>query len=132
MRKRRLLRNEEGAAPVEFVFAALFATFLLFALIEVAFGLYGRNVVAASAHEAARAAIELGGSAGEAEALARATVRRSAGNLVDDYRVNVGSTRSEERVVVRVQVIARLDPPGPLPMHVPVDLTATAIRETTP
>lgn len=134
MRKRRLLNggSQEGSAGVEFVFGSLFVSFLLLAVIEVAFSLYGRNVVAASAHEAARAAIELGGGKADAEAVAAATVARSAGTLVDGYDVSVASTRSQERVRVTVRVVGELDPPGPLPVIVPVDLTATSVREIRP
>ena len=134
MRKRRLLKqiSEEGAAPIEFVFGALFVTLLLFGVIEVAFALYGRNVVASSAHEAARAAIELDGTGKDAEAIARATVERGAGGLVDTYDVAVRAQRSDDRLAVSVRVTASLDPPGPLPLKVPVDLTATSVRETLP
>lgn len=131
-RRRLLIANEEGAAPIEFIFASLFAMLLLFGVIEVAFGLYGRNVIASSAHEAARAAIELGGSTQDATAIARETVARSTGGLVDDYSVEVASERSNERVTVRVQVTGSLDPPGPLPIRIPVRLSATAVRGATP
>ena len=132
MRRHRLLRNENGSAPIEFVFCAVFACFLLFGVVEVAFALYGRNVVASSAHEAARAAVELGGSGQGAEAIARGTVERAAGNLIDSYEVAVASTTAEDRVVVQVRVTGQLDPPGPLPIHLPIDLTATTQRETAP
>ena len=133
MRWHRLLRgNEDGTAPIEFVFCALFACFLLFGVIEVTFALYGRNVVASSAHEAARAAVELGGSGRDAEAIARGTVESAAGNLVNGYDVSVASDTSADRIIVRVRVSGHLDPPGPLPVRIPVDLTATSQRETTP
>lgn len=134
MWQRRLLseRGERGSAPAEFVFVALFATFLLFGVIEVALALYGRNVVASSAHEAARAAIELHASASRAEAIAHNTVRRSTGSLVEGYEVTVSSQSSNERVVVRVRVRGHLDAPGPLPLRIPVDLSATAAREVLP
>ena len=125
-------RNEEGSAPIEFVFGVLFVLLLLFGVIEVAFALYGRNVVASSAHEAARAAVEIDASTSEAEALATSVVERSAGNLVEDYTVDVATQRTAERVTVRVLVEARLDPPGPLPVYVPVRMSATSSRETLP
>ena len=133
MRRHRLLRGSEaGSAPIEFVFCAVFACFLLFGVIEVTFALYGRNVVASSAHEAARAAVELGGTGQDAEAIARRTVARAAGNLVQGYEVNVASTRTDDRVVVQVKVTGHLDPPGPLPIRVPVDVTASTQREAAP
>jgi Flp pilus assembly protein TadG len=134
MWRHRLLTesSSEGSAPVEFVFGALFACVLLFGVFEVAFALYGRNVLASSAHEAARAAIELGGTSADADAIARDTIERAAGGLVSGYDVAVATGRTDERLVVRVRVIGRLDAPGPLPIHLPVDLTATATREVPP
>lgn len=133
MWRHRLLRaKQEGSASIEFVFCAMFACFLLFGVIEVAFAVYGRNVVASSAHEAARAAVELGGNGRDAEAIAHGTVARAAGNLVRGYEVNVASTSSGGRVVVQVQVTGHLDPPGPLPIRLPIDVTATTQRETEP
>jgi Flp pilus assembly protein TadG len=133
MRQRRLLNrsSEAGSAPVEFVFGAVFVTLLLFGVIEVAFALYGRNVIASSAHEAARAAVELHGVR-DPETVARSTVERAAGGLIDSYDVAVSSQRSDERMTVQVRVLGRLDPPGPLPLKIPVDLTATSVRETLP
>lgn len=134
MWKRRLLSRlgEDGSAAFEFVFAALFATLLLFGLIEVAFALYGRNVVMSSAHEAARAAVELGAAGADAETVAEETVARSTGSLVEGYSVDVATQRADDRIVVRVRVSGRLDPPGPLPVSVPVSVNATSIREVQP
>jgi Flp pilus assembly protein TadG len=134
MRRHRLLNtnSESGSAPLDFVFGALFVSFLVLAVIELAFSLYGRNVLASSAHEAARAAIELGGSGADGRAIAHETVERAAGGLVSDYEVQLSSERTERRVAVRVRVIGTLDPPGPISIGIPVDLSATAVRETLP
>ena len=134
MRQRRLLerRNEVGAAPVEFIFTVIFTLLLLFGVVEVAFALYGRNVLASSAHEAARSAVELRAGMGDAEALAHNVVARSTGALVEGYEVDVSSVKTGERVIVRVTVAGQLDPPGPLPVKIPVRLTATAMREELP
>ena len=113
------------------MFGALFVTLLLFGVIEVAFALYGRNVIASSAHEAARAAIELNAIQDPAT-VARSTVERAAGGLIESYDIAVSSARLDERVTVSVRVMGRLDPPGPLPLTIPVDLTATSVRETVP
>ena len=117
---------------MEFVFVALFATFLFLGVVEVAFAVYGRNVVASSAHEAARVALELGSSGVDGEAVASHTVERAAGNLIEGYEVAVSSHRSGDRVALTVRVKGAMDPPGPLPIRVPVDLSATAVREVTP
>lgn len=133
MRRDRLLREDEsGSAPIEFVFAALFCLFLLFAVFEVAFALYGRNVVVSSAHEAARAVVELGATSADGHAVARSTVERAASGVVSDYTVDVGRVTADDRTVIRVAVSARLDSPGPIPITIPVDVMATASREVLP
>lgn len=98
-------------------------------LIEVAFALYGRNVVAASAHEGARAAIELGRSRTEAVAVARQTVKGSAGGLIDNLKVGVSVQRLFERSIIHVRVSGVLKSFGPVPMPIPVTTTATSTRE---
>ncbi len=121
--------RERASAPVETVFAIVMLMVLALSAIEIAFVLYGRNVVMASAHEGARVAVELGGSASEAEALARATAARSAGDLIGDLQVEVRSARSATATVVKVRVAGRLKAIGPVPIPLRVTATATATRE---
>lgn len=122
--------DERGSAPVEAVFSMVLILVLALGIVEVALALYGRNVVAASAHEGARRAVELGRSAEEASALARSTVERSAGGLVNHMRVAVQTTPADERATVTVRVTGLLDVPGPLPALIPVTATATATTQT--
>jgi hypothetical protein len=133
MRRHRLLRRTQtGSAPIEFVFGALFVCVLLLGIFEISFALYGRNVIASSAHEAARTAIELGGTSGNARWIARETVERAAGGLISDYEVNVTTRRIADRVLVEVHVSGAMDLPGPVPMLIPVDVDASATREALP
>jgi Flp pilus assembly protein TadG len=128
LKSRPRRRGEEGSAAVESTFALVLLLILVLGTIEVAFALYGRNVVLNSAHEAARAAVELGRTPAEAEALATATVERAAGGLTDELRVEIGvSTR--EVVTIGVRVDAVIDPWGPIPFRMPVRARATATRE---
>lgn len=120
--------EDAGSAVVETSFALLLVLFLVLGSMEVAFALYGRNVVLSSAHEAARAAVELGRLPDEAEALAAATVERSAGGIVDGLVVDVGMSRTDV-LTVRVRVRALVDPWGPIPYRMPVTADATATRE---
>ncbi|MCA1694613.1 MAG: pilus assembly protein, partial [Actinobacteria bacterium] len=76
--------TERGSAPLEAVLSILFVMLLVLGTIEVSLALYGRNVVAAAAHEGARAALELGRGPDSAAAVARSTVRRASGALVRD------------------------------------------------
>ncbi|HYI46479.1 MAG TPA: TadE family protein [Actinomycetota bacterium] len=130
MRKPRLL--ERGSAPVESIFAIVFILFLALGVIEVAFALYGRNVVMSSAHEGARAAVEYGRDPQQAAAIAEDTVRRAAGALVSDLRVAVSTTSSGGTSTVRVRVQGLVDPFGPVPFTMPVDTLVSATREVLP
>ena len=116
---------ETGSTLVETVFALLFLCFLCFAVAQIAFTLYGRNVVMSSAHEAARAAVELGRTSSDAEDVARRTVVDAAGGIVRDLEVEVTKTFAKPATVV-VTVSGRLDSFGPLPTIVPVSVTTTA------
>lgn len=53
-RLRRLLRDERGASPVEFVLIGTLLTTLFLALVQLGIALYVRNVVVSSAAEGAR------------------------------------------------------------------------------
>ena len=121
-------RHERGSAPIEATFALLLLLFLVLGAIEVAFALYGRNVVLASAHEGARAAVELGRTEAEAVVLARDTVDRAAGGVVDRLSVDVSVARADV-MIVEVQVRGVVDAWGPIPFPLPVTANATATRE---
>ena len=128
MWRHRLLRirQEEGSAVVESVFAIIFLMLLALGTIEVAFALYGRNVVLSAAHEGARAAVEVGRTPDEAEAIAIDTVRNAAGGLVDDLRVDVASSAGEGVRSVQVTVAGHLSLLGPLPFTVPITAHSSA------
>ena len=111
---------------MESTFALILLLFLVLGTIEVAFALYGRNVVLAAAHDGARAAIELGRDPAEAAAIARSTVVRSAGGIATDLDVDV-STAGPETVAVRVRAV--VDAWGPIPFPLPVDTVARASSE---
>jgi Flp pilus assembly protein TadG len=123
---------QRGSAPVETVFAMAILLFLALGTVQVAFALYGRNAMAASAHEGARAAIEFGRSPADAIAVARRTVLRSAGGLVEGLRVGVTIQRIGADSVVRVHVSGWLKALGPVPLPLPVDAVATSTRNRAP
>lgn len=124
--------SQQGSSAVEVVFAMAWLLLLALGVIEIALALYGRNVVISSAHEGARAAVELGRSAGEAERIASDTVRRSTGRLVDDLSVAVAVTNSADRARVEVRVSGVLRALGPVPLRVPVSAVAHAARDASP
>ena len=125
---RLLIRSDSGSAPIESLFAVILLLFLVLGTIEVAFALYGRNVIMSSAHEAARAAVELGRDPQEAAELARVTVDRSAGGLARDLHVGVEVVDTG----VRVRVSGIVDAFGPIPFPFPVRAVATAAADEAP
>lgn len=100
--------------------------------VQVALTLYARNVVAAAAHEGARAAIELGRNPHDALVVARSSVERSAGGLVDRMRVTMSLDSTGARSVVQVRVTGLLNSPGPVPLKFPVSSVATSSRQKAP
>lgn len=117
-------RGERGAAPLESVFAIVLLLVLVLGAIEVAYALYARNVISASAHEGARTAIEMGRDPEEAALIAHRTVTRSAGGLVTGLEVRTQMSSTEDHSLVRVTVSGRLRAWGPVPL--PIELTSTA------
>ena len=103
--------------------------FLALGVVLTALVLYGRNVVISSAHEGARAGIEIGRNPVDAANAARATVEESASGVVDDLVVDVSLTGSQDHPVMNVHVAARLDALGPIPVEIPVESTVTAPLE---
>ncbi len=127
MWQRRLL-NERGSAPVESVFAIALVLFLALGIIQVALTLYARNVVLASAHEGARAAVELGRSLHEAEQVAAAAVSDAVGGLATDIDVEVTEVTLEQQDRFDVVVRASLKDVGIIPLPISVTARASSSR----
>jgi hypothetical protein len=130
VRSDRLLRHEgqSGSSVIEFIFAMAVLLLMTLGAIEVALVLYGRNVIMASAHEGARAAVELGRARGDATRIATGTVRRAAGGLVDDLTVGVAFEDNAGRSEARVRVSGVLRAIGPVPVRIPVSVVGRATR----
>ena len=124
-----LTAPEKGAAPIEATFAIILMMLLALGVIQVALDLYARNVVAASAHEGARAAIERGSTESDAAVIARDVVRRATGALVDDLDVDVDSVQRGDQLTVVVRVSGVVTDLGPLP--IPILLSSLATARTT-
>jgi Flp pilus assembly protein TadG len=132
VRRHRLLKADRGSAAIDAIFAILFIITLVLGAIQVALVLYARNVVASSAHEAARALIELPADPGRAQLIARDTVSRAAGKLVDGLVVTARIVRAGDRTIAQVEVSGLLSPVGLLPVSLPVTTTATSSRVARP
>ncbi|MDP9225637.1 MAG: pilus assembly protein [Actinomycetota bacterium] len=124
--------NARGSAPVETVLSIVFLMILVLGTIEVALALYGRDVVAAAAHEGARSALELGRDPADASAVAQRTVRQASGRLVRDLVVTVQTRPAGNVSYVQVRVAGWLRPLGPVPVPVPVSAVATVVKEVRP
>lgn len=124
--------SERGSAPLEAVLAIAFLLILVLGAIEVVWALYGRNVLMSSAHEGARAALELGRSPSDAVTIATRSIEQSAGAFVEDLDVGVSTETLGGRSLVRVEVSGVLAPWGPAPIPIPVETAATVSRSTTP
>jgi Flp pilus assembly protein TadG len=137
VRKRRLLvrpesHAQQGSALLESIFALLLLLMLVLGAIQVAFVLYARNVVAASAHEGARAGVELGRSVEDARMVASEVVRSSADGLVEQMEVAVSVQALGDLTIVRVRVTGRLKSFGVVPIRIPVGSVATSVRREAP
>ena len=130
MRPHRLLTSERGSAPLESIFAIVLLLVLTLGALQVAFALYARNVLASAAHEGVRALVERGAVAGDALALATGVVRRAAGGLVDDVRVDVTSAERGPRTVLTVRVRGTTARFGPVPVTIPLTASATSVVES--
>jgi Flp pilus assembly protein TadG len=113
---------------VEATFSIVLLMLLALGIIQVALALYARNVVSASAHEGARAAIELGSSTDDVTAIARDVVRKATGALVDDLEIDVNSRQRGTELTVAVRVSGVVTNLGPLP--IPIPLSSVAIATT--
>lgn len=125
-----MLRQQRGSAAVESIFSMLVIMFLVLGVVEITFTLYARNVLMASAHEGSRAAVELGRTTGEAEAIAAATVRRATGRLVEDLDVDVVTSVVGSRETITVVVRGRARAIGPVPFPIQISARSTSSRET--
>lgn len=133
MRRNRLLTSSHaGSAVLESIFAMIFVLLLTLGVVQTALVLYARNILISSAHEGARAAVELGVDPADAAEVARGRIERAAGRLVNDLDVAIAVVGTPEREALSVHVTADLAAIGPLPIEVPVDTTATAYLEQRP
>lgn len=113
---------------MESIAAMLLLLVLVLGTIEVAFLLYARNVVRASAHEGARTALELGRTPAEASLVAERTVRRAVGGMVKEMEVLTNTRSAEGSSFVSVSVQAEIRAFGPIPIPLRMDAVANVSR----
>ena len=128
--------SDDGAAVVEFVFVSLLLVLLLFAVLQVGVYFYARNIVAASAADAARYAATAGAVASDgseraqqliAAGLGTAQARAITCTATDGTDAASGLPVTTVRCVGHVRALLMSTD---LPM--PVDIASSALTERTP
>ncbi|OLO62688.1 TadE/TadG family type IV pilus assembly protein [Actinomyces oris] len=118
-RLRPLGQNESGSAVVDFVMVGALVIIVFVALLQVALGVYARNVLTDAAGDGARRAALVGGTEAEArqrvQLLTDAALRRGYVDTVTVSRVSSGDLRLVEvTVTAPFPVLGLLGPGGAL------------------
>lgn len=125
--------RDDGAAVVEFVLISVLLVLLLFGVLQVAVYFYARNIVAASAADAARYAAAAGVSPSAGATRAEQLIRDGLGGAdvtcTSGPGVDAGSGLPVTTVHCTGTVRALLAPVD-IPLH--LDLRSSALKETTP
>jgi Flp pilus assembly protein TadG len=126
-------RADDGAAVVDFVLLAVLLVFLLLAVLQVAVYFYARNVVAASAADAARYAaaegVDPAAGGPRAEALLRAGLDDGDAAAIRCTSVpgrDAASGLSVTKVHCRGRIRLLF---SPLPVPLTIDTTSSVLRE---
>lgn len=133
---RRRLRDDAGAAVVDFVLMSLLLVLLLLGVLQTAIYFYARNVIAASAADAARYAaaegIDPAAGGPRAEQLIRAGLDDADAAAIH-CAGRPGYDRSSGLATATVQCSGRLHLLF-LPLHMPltVDVTSSVLKESPP
>jgi Flp pilus assembly protein TadG len=128
--------GDRGAAVVDFVLICVLLVFLLFAVLQVALYCYARNIVAASAADAARYAANAGvdpaaGGPRATELISDGLGSGTAKRFACHGRTSVDQTSNLAVATVRCQGRLKLTF---LPLGVPltIDVTSSALKEAGP
>ncbi len=128
--------RDDGAAVVEFVLISVLLIFLLFAVLQVGVYFYARNIVSASAADAARYAAAAGVSPGAGGTRAEALIARGLGSGGASAINCTGGPAVDERSglpVTTVRCTGRIHALlAPLDIPLDVDVTTSALRESAP
>jgi Flp pilus assembly protein TadG len=129
-------RDDGGAAVVEFVMISVLLILLLFCALQVGVYFYARNIVSASAADAARFAASYGVSPTAGGPRAEQLIADGLGaDAASDIRC-AGSTGVDARsglAVVRVRCHGKVRAfLAPIDVPLTIDFTASALQETLP
>ncbi len=125
--------RDDGAAVVEFVLISVLLILLLFGVLQVAVYFYARNIVAASAADAARYAAAAGVPPGAGAARAEQLIKDGLGASDITCTSAPGVDAQTQLPVTTVRctgTVKALLAPVDIPLH--IDLRSSALKETTP
>jgi Flp pilus assembly protein TadG len=130
-------RDEGGAAVVEFLMISTLLILLLFCVLQLGVFFYARNIVSASAADAARFAASYGSSpsAGGARAEELIAEGLGGGDTAADIRCSsrAGVDTSSGLATVTVHCHGRVQALlAPIEVPLTIDFTASALQETRP
>lgn len=126
-----MVRDERGAAVVEFVLVMVLLVPLVLGIAQVALVLHVRNTLAAAASEGARASSPLGATPADGANRARSMIRAA---LDDRYADQVSSAWTTVGGLpgAEVEVRARVPALGLFGPSVPLTVRGHAVREVEP
>jgi Flp pilus assembly protein TadG len=129
-------RDEGGAAVVEFLMISTLLILLLFCVLQLGVFFYARNIVSASAADAARFAASYGTSASAGGPRAEELISDGlGGRAADDIHCSshTGVDSSSGLAVVTVHCHGRVQAfLAPIDVPLTIDFTASALQETRP
>lgn len=126
--------RDDGAAVVEFVLISILLVFLLFAVLQVAVFFYARNIVSASAADAARYAAAAGVPVGAGKERAEELIKQSLGGqdaitCTSSAAIDPGSRLPVTQVHCVGHVRALF---APLDIPLTVNVTTSSLKEQAP
>jgi Flp pilus assembly protein TadG len=126
--------RDDGAAVVEFVMISVLLVLLLFGVLQVGVYFYARNIVAASAADAARYAAAAGVPPGSGAQRAERLIADGLGSVDGLHCTNGPGVDPQSRLpVTTVHCTGRIRALlAPIELPLRIDSTSSALRETTP
>ena len=125
--------RDDGAAVVEFVLVSVLLVLLLFGVLQVGVYFYARNIVAASAADAARYAAAAGVDPGAGGPRAEQLIHSGLGASGIRCRSRTGVDPRSRLAVATVQCTGRIKAfLVPIDLPLTIDQTSSALRERAP
>lgn len=125
--------RDDGAAVVEFVMVSVLLVLLLFAVLQVGVYFYARNIVAASAADAARYAAAAGTDPAAGALRAERLIDDGLGSSDITCTSRTGFDAQSRLPVTTVHCAGRIKAfLAPIDIPLSIDMTSSALREQAP